>query len=415
MDLSSGGRWAKLVDSEEQNTGTVEIDSSGGIVAVHDDKQPEQTTNFVKEKQEYDYNMMHRTLSQLPPEEQARIGGLPELPESTKIDPETRKAFEKRMKEIWIERQAELEAVKEEFMADMPKLLLARIRRIDSYLQDPYTHLTEDWTEDEEDTVSHIRSVLHDLELHLSDVDAALDFHTLGGWPLLVSLLSDTVHESANQTLTPELLEKVNEIQEHAAWAIGTAVKNMEEFFPYAVEELKIDGSKTTPIDLLLLQIQKEDSRKKLQKIMYALGALLRGNREAQAHFLSLDGPTMLGQVLISQDGSNLAKRILALADDIISDIDLHPQEPTMDALIVKAFAKDEWCQSAIELLEIDDLQETALRTIKTMSPHCQWDKERVRTSVTRVKTKWEEEKEDRDSEHCKERLQLVDSILSEL
>jgi hypothetical protein len=260
-----------------------------------------------------------------------------------------------------------------------------------------------------------MRSVLHDLELHLSDVDAARDFHTLGGWPLLVSLLSDAVHESVNHTLTPELLEKVNEIQEHAAWVIGTAVKNMEEFFPYAVEELKIDGSKTTPIDLLLSQIQKEDSPKKLQKIMYALGALLRGNREAQVHFLSLNGPSMLGQVLISQDGSNLDKRILSLADDIVSDIHLHPREPIMDALIVEAFARDEWCEAAIELLERDALQKTALLTIKTISPHCQWDKDRVRTSVTRVKTKWEESKEDHDSEHYKERLQLVDSILSEL
>jgi hypothetical protein len=363
--------------------------------------------------------MMHRTLSQLPPEEQERIGGLPELPEADKIDPETRKTFEKRMKEIWIHRQAELQAVQVEFMADMPKLLLARIRRIDSYLQDPYTHLMEDWNDDdeEEDAVSHIVSVLLDLELHLSDVDMTRDFHTLGGWPLLVSLLSDTVHQSVNQTLTPELLEKVNEIQAHAAWAIGTAVKNMHEFFPYAVEEFTIDGSKTTPIDLLLALIQKVDSSLKLQKTMYALGALLRGNREAQAHFCALDGPAVLGQVLLRQDGTDpkLARRILALADDIVSDVDLHPKEKTMDALIIGAFSKDDWCQSAILSLERDALQETALRTIRTMAPHCQWDKDFVRASVTRVKAKWEEEKEDHDLEHFEERLQLAASILNQL
>ena len=450
MDLSTGERWAKLatITGEEITTTQVEIDSStGGIVALHNNhhnndhkhQEQEQSTDKViaENKQQYDYNMMHRTLSQLPPDEQKRIGGLPQLPQADKIDPETRKKFEKRMEEIWIQRQAELQAIQQEFMADMPKLLLARIRRIDSYLQDPYTHLMEDWNDDDDNdeekdaAVSHIVSVLLDLEHHLSDVDMTRDFHTLGGWPLLVSLLSDTVHQSVNQTtLSADLEKKVNDIQAHAAWAIGTAVKNMREFFPYAIEEFSIDDgisktTTTTAIHLLVTLIQnaaaKDDetsSSSKLRKSMYALGALLRGNREAQTLFCALDGPAVLLQLLLRQvAGSSsdpLAKRILALADDIISDVDLHPKEPTMDAFIIDAFSKEDWCQSALMCLEREDdaLQETALYTIRTMAPHCQWDKELVRASVTRLKQTWQEEE---NEEHLEERLQLANSILNQL
>lgn len=448
MDLSTGERWAKLakITGEEITTTQVEIDSStGGIVALHNNdhkhEEQEQSTDKViaENKQQYDYNMMHRTLSQLPPDEQNRIGGLPELPQADKIDPETRKKFEKRMEEIWTQRQAELQVIQQEFMADMPKLLLARIRRIDSYLQDPYTHLMEDWNDDDNEeekdaAVSHIVSVLLDLEHHLSDVDMTRDFHTLGGWPLLVSLLSDTVHQSVNQTLSADLEKKVNDIQAHAAWAIGTAVKNMREFFPYAIEELSIDDgiskttTTTTAIHLLVTLIQnaakdETSSSSKLRKSMYALGAMLRGNREAQTLFCALDGPAVLLQLLLRQvAGSSsdpLAKRILALADDIISDVDLHPKEPTMDAFIIGAFSKEDWCQSALMCLERDDddaLQETALYTIRTMAPHCQWDKEAVRASVTRLKQTWqEEENEEQNEEHLEERLQLAKSILNQL
>jgi hypothetical protein len=415
MDLTNGGRWAKLSTEEDDEEETeVAIDASGGIVSVKKDEKSSTVTD--KKEQGFDYDMMHRALSHLPIEERERMGGLPELPEED-ADPMVRKAFEVRMKEIWTKRQAELQKIQEEAMADLPKLLLERVKRIDAYLQDPTLELSQEWKDEkEEGMVTHIQSVVEDLENLFSDIDVTRDFHYLGGWPLLVSLLSDKVHVSPNTTLTPEQLEKVQDIQSHAAWAVGTAVKNIGEFAPWATEQLSIDGVKTTPIELLLDQLKRNDNVKKSQKMMYALGSLLRSNRVAQARFCADGGPAVLGSMLsdAAQDPASadtkLTKRILALADDVVSDVTLHPyeQDDAIDKLIIASFSKDEYCQSPIRLLDQEALQENALQTIEALEPYCQWDKELVRSSVAKVK----EERQDQDDDHI---VELADSILSSL
>jgi len=411
MDLSTGGRWAKL-NQEGDDENQVEIDSFGGIVSVKEDTPPKQ--------QDFDYDMMHRALSHLPQDEKERMGGLPEKP-GENADPQVQQAFEERMKELWIRRQAELQKLQEESMADLPKILLERIKRLDEHLQDPCLELSQEWKDDgkEEGVVTHVVSVLQDLESHFSDIDVTRDFHTLGGWPLLISLLSDEVHQSPNATLTPEQLEKVHEIQSSAAWAIGTAVKNIGEFAPWATEHVVIDGVKTTPVELLLDLLKKEHDgsstvSRKYQKVLYALGSLLRGNRVAQAHFCASGGPAVLGNMLseASQDAASAdiktAKRILALADDIVSDVALHPyeQDEDIDKLVIASFSTDDWCQPPLRLLEQDGLQETALETIEALVTYCKWDKEVVRSSVAKVK-----EQRQGDA-HI---VELADSILSDL
>lgn len=64
-------------------------------------------------------------------------------------------------------------------------------------------------------------SALADLEDLLSDIDMAKDFHTIGGFPALVSMLRDSQPES---------------VREMAAWAIGTAVKNEPEHQLWVLE-----------------------------------------------------------------------------------------------------------------------------------------------------------------------------------
>jgi hypothetical protein len=175
------------------------------------------------------------------------------------------------------------------------------------------------------------------------------------------------------------------------------------------LEEFAIDGIKTTPIDLLLFQLKQNGSSNKRQKILYALGSMLRGNRIVQAHFCASGGPAVLGTILSSSsDDAKTAKRLLALADDVISDVTMHPYEvdDNIDKLIISSFSTDDFCQAPIPLLKQEALQETALETIQALEPYCQWDKKKLKASVSKVK------KQRKGHGYIEE---LADSILSEL
>lgn len=98
------------------------------------------------------------------------------------------------LEKLWAVRQQEL---REAYDA-MPKVNELLTKRIE-VLQD--ASATED----------AVIGALVDLEDLLSDIDMARDFHTIGGFPALASMLRDSQPES---------------VREIAAWAIGTAVKN---------------------------------------------------------------------------------------------------------------------------------------------------------------------------------------------
>ena len=164
--------------------------------------------------------------------------------------------------------------------------------------------------------VTNIIQVLQDLEYQLADLDMTRDFHTLGGWPLLTALLCDFVHPNittnGNSTSTDGLQELIHRIQMHAAWALGTAVKNTGEFWSYVLEPVTIvdrttpatsssatsatTTSITTALDLVLQQFRTtlglfsntvtDAEQQKLFKIIYCLGSFLRGNQPAQLHFV---------------------------------------------------------------------------------------------------------------------------------
>jgi hypothetical protein len=346
------------------------------VVAQPDKEGGEKKKETKPIEPHYDYEMMHRTLSNLPDEEQERMGGLPELPGGTvsslsSATKEDRKRFETNMKDLWDRRQSELADFQQEMLMDMPKLLKDRIQRLQAYIDDPHTHLVAvlekkaasllpdengeipaDQVEKHANMVTDISSVLLDLEYQMADVDMTRDFHTLGGWPLLVSLLSNDVHK-INRNVTVEgsaVAEDVNgvtnlihRVQLEAAWVIGTAVKNTGEFYPYATEEVTLlDGksTKTTALQLLVDQLSQtytlDDGasavvRKKRQKIVYAMGGLLRGNRVGQLFFLNIDGPSQLSlelKALLDASGTSdmsLAKRILALTGDTMIKVITRP------------------------------------------------------------------------------------------
>jgi len=448
MDLTTGEKWVKLQDQEDENeekkhtsrssglstsselavVQNLKVMADGSVVAVEDNKN-------VEEKPDYDFEMMHRTLSKLPDKEKERIG-LPVQPENTKqkVTTEQRALFQEQMKLIWERRQEELRAFEDDHLADLPEILKDRIQRIRDYLTDPYTHLVGmDLQEPgNPNQVTHIVSVLKDLEYQLSDIDMARDFYTLGGWPLLLSLVSNKVHVSTNQTAeaTDEMNGKVHAIQAHAAWAVGTAVKNTGEFIPFAVEKILVGEETTTAVDLLLTQFDAASKEppspsvvKKLQKMLYGLGALLRANRPAQVHFCASKGPEILGKTLANlvEDRSShavkMTKRLLNLADDIILDVELHASKSKqVDEAIVQAFSSELWCQLTAVALQGDPvIREVALRTVAALVGHCSWDMTAMQQSISQLRDDWKAEASEMHSDILQEQLELAEATIASL
>jgi nucleotide exchange factor SIL1 len=441
MDMTTGEKTAKLLDEndvDDPSSLAVQVEPDGSATQIETPPPPAEKkkvkVTYVSQET-YDYDMMYRTLSKLPPDEQVRMG-LPELPPGTgdnsPLTLKEREMFQTKMKQIWEARQQELKTLQDESQMDMPELLKDRIVRLQAYLDDPYTHLMQlrdlgddDIVEREEGIVTDIESVLIDLEYHLADLDMTRDFHTLGGWPLLVSLVHDSVHHQTtknNQTTTTteeeETDDLVQRVQRHAAWAIGTAVKNTEEFYPYAVEKMVVDGKPTTPLALLVDQIHTNPDKKTRQKVIYALGSLLRANRMAQRYFLKIDGPPTLSralqEILGGSSGSDigLAKRILALTGDIVSDIVLHDDHHQN---IIDAFSTADFCQSTLDSLEYKALKETAVRAMQSLVTFCNWDNEvAVVAAMVKVKRSWQGEP-DIDPQIRRELLDLVSDTIDRI
>jgi len=452
MDMTTGEKWVKLQDENEEapegHMAAAVLQQDGSVTLLETPPTDDNDKNNNQdETRNYDYDMMHRTLSKLPDEEKENFGGLPELPntsgEKIILTSKEREAFEKRMAEIWEKRQAELKEL-QAYSVDLPEILKERIKRIRAYLEDPETHLNEMRLDEEPPAgiVTHLVSVLQDLEFQLTDVDMARDFHTMGGWELLVSLVSEDAHVPDNKSiskLSRNTEAKIRSIQAHAAWAIGTAVKNTGEFYPFAVEKVTIAGSgKTTAIDTLIEVFSKEykdtntwEVRTLLAKTVYGIGALLRGNRMAQSHVCKSGALKSLSDKfrLLSSGGFTagnikLLQRLLSLTGDIVSDVELHGEESVQETneKIIESFTGRDWCDSTGNVLLSDSflpvqLQETLLQTIPILSPHCDWSEQSVpfKESITGIQKDWQDRKDEFDPEHLQEMQGMAEAAINSL
>jgi nucleotide exchange factor SIL1 len=293
-----------------------------------------------------------------------------------------------------------------------------------------------------EDVVTHIVSVLQDLEFQLSDIDMARDFHTMGGWPLLMSLVSESSHLPMNKTissLSRGTEAKVRAVQSQAAWAIGTMVKNTEEFFPYAVQRVSLeDGKTTTAIDLLIDVFCKDykdsnswEVRTLLSKSIYAIGSMLRGNRLAQVHLVRTDGFKLLWKKYhdLVEEGVNsantkLVQRLAMLGTDIVEEVLKHPDlsDSATNAAILDCLTSHDWCGATCGVLTSDaflpvPVQETLLRSIVSAGPHCKWrcDVADLEKSIKKIQDEWMNNKGDFDEEHLMEIQDVAKSALSSL
>ena len=204
-------------------------------------------------------------------------------------------------------------------------------------------------------------------------------------------------------------------------------MKNTGEFLPFVLEPVTIDGvdGSTTALDLALHQFQTFQTtppphttaeRQKVLKVIYCLGSFLRGNRPAQIHFGAAGGPATLSKALLSVLRNKeqtifdrkFSLRLLNLASDTVTDVALHASHHTddvgeqeggglvgqkVDAAILDAYTSAAWCDAVrMALSETaarrDD--ETALRAVHTLTPHCSWSLADIGNTLAGIREEWE-------------------------
>jgi len=117
------------------------------------------------------------------------------------------------------------------------------------------------------------------LESLLADIDNARDFHTIQGWPVLVSLLQADAPDSVKCAV---------------ALCVGTAVKNDYSYQLWTLESL----SNTTNVSALELMTNtlhtaatslKEGSGRRdlVKRLLYAISSAVRGNMDVQEAILA--------------------------------------------------------------------------------------------------------------------------------
>jgi len=429
-------------------------------------------------KDELDYEMMYRTLMSLPVEELDTVdGGMPERPDMDSATDEEISIFAEQIREIWAGRQKLLKEMEEEYLADITDVISERIESLKDYLGNPMANVRQIMAIQSSDSsevlaglddLSTFVGVLKDLEYQLTDLDNARDFHSMGGWPLLVALMTDSIHgfeyefqqivqeetqamgeyklnnatESGgsfslelsedNKKFLEQYQRTVWEIQGLICWCIGTAVKNVEEFHSWALDDfsdLVMVGAQSdsaaaaaanaAAVNVITILLDKFDSESehsptilglspvdsKLQMRrkyeMYALGSLLRGNRDAIDFFGSdhVDGAAVVYKMFnyLTSDGTNisaldlttikLVSKMISLTDDLIMDITLHPtsesdrdsdrdSDSDRGSQLLESLTAFEWCIAPLRVMKYPsvDIQRKMVESMINMAPHCSLD-----------------------------------------
>lgn len=231
----------------------------------------------------------------------------------------------------------------------------------------------------EEDLVSS----LHELESLLGDIDIARDFHTIGGWKLLVTFL-DEKYSVRVRSLT--------------AWAIGTTIKNNYDYQLWVLEAIPyyqtMNNSIVTCLDLLIRAFGTFDNRSNsdnnfelYRRVLYALSAAVRGNIDVQ-DFL-LNNPvfmTTMKEILLHHStrmNNELERKIWTLVTDILEEVAYIKQQLITSNEVNADVAK--------ELLSMRLLGEEVCRDYKTWFDMCKRyiqsyvTKEVTEDSVTRI------------------------------
>ena len=236
-----------------------------------------------------------RSFQRLPPAERERLGVdiSKSIEAGSKLAKELQKAWDIRQQEVKEAMESVLKPA--EFMAQLASILRGNT-----------TSITEN------DKVEEISKALIELESLVSDIDNARDFHTIGGWPILVSMLDK---------------EKPAKHRMYAAWTIGTAIKNSYDYQLWTLEKGEVTSIQSSDtqtclqalVDMLGYQQQNDDTQEIQRRALYAISSAVRGNVDVQ-------------NALMDEFGK-VDKTFLTYMETIVSSNTSHPE------LIRKAWA----------------------------------------------------------------------------
>lgn len=167
-----------------------------------------------------------------------------------------------RFQRAWLERQKELRSLQDllDKPAESMSALVSVMRNASSLPTDT------------------VAKAIADLQTYLEDVDNARDFHTIGGWPVLLSFLKP--HRTLKE-------------RELAAWAVGSAVKADPEYQHWVLEKDNATSTHSGLEDLVSMLRVPVSSRDDVtiqeavkhmhRKSLHAIAAASRGQVDVQA------------------------------------------------------------------------------------------------------------------------------------
>lgn len=487
MNFETGEKWVKLLDDEENNDASTSLiytadvsvlspeSTKEGVKITHlgskhisADASARIQEQFIKESQrkknliesisklndftsdmsigELDYQTMYRTLLSLPDEERAAIQDFPTEPDASATS-EVKGQFAATVRRIWASRQALLKQMEDEYLADATDIIQDHLNSLQKYIMNPVQGIIQvlDYQNQPNNTQSirdsdelNIIQVLEDLEFHLTDLDNARDFYNMGGWPLLVSLLTDSIHgieyvvQQTTSTNSSDISDDIQLSNEHieflklfqriswriqglAAWCIGTAVKNTEEFFPWALDNfsdlVRNNDDNLNPLTILLRKLENHSTSQSLAMLridpydrwfqikrkleLYALGSLLRGNHGAIKSFVEAGGPNVLQMLynsialsemtheqLIDRNNIAVVTKIIAIFDDLIMHATVdslqNERDVTIEKNLIDALTTQDWCGIPLSALIIPvvKVRLNILDTITHVARLCKYDSE---------------------------------------
>lgn len=276
---------------------------------------------------------MVRALGRLPEPERQRLG----VDISTPVLPNTERA--EALHKAWESRQKELKSAVESMVK--PAEHMAQLAQT---LRNFVPGKTSTTSEEE------VTAALKELESALSDIDNARDFHTIGGWPALVSMLGRE-HSLLHRGL--------------AAWGIGTSIKNSYDHQLWVLESIdpsskaaaelqaavSVDGNsllhnkEKTPgqmtclellVDLLAGTSNPTDnadvsssssssvsqSQETSRRALYAISSAARGNMDVQEMLLTLEFLPRLSSLASSNTTTDpeLRRKIWSFISDMLEE-----------------------------------------------------------------------------------------------
>ena len=202
-------------------------------------------------------------------------------------------------------------------------------------------------------------AALLDIEYHVSDVDNAADFISLGGLGVLKKLIVDAASKEAGEDI-------VTDVVSHGLWVFGTCIKHSPTMQSYAHDIGFIDL-----LNGLLLDDRITANENVMKKVLYSLSSVLSGQTDNQLVFGRLGGAELLGSIFESpQTSLKIRARILTVIYDVImhevgeGDTSFAITETV--ANFTNRFRNELWCSRIGNMLyhkhlSFDELEKTVL------------------------------------------------------